>query len=86
MTKLMLKEYIRNLDKDTKILTKEKCHPRTADLQMMVMTEDLPEIVKFLKQVQRVFHFEKPDTDNAYTRGYNDGIRQLESEIFDEEN
>lgn len=85
MTKTQLKEYIRNLQKDTEILKKENCHPRTSDLQMMVMTEDLPEILKFLKQVQRVFNFQKPDPDNNYSKGYNDGIKQLESEIFDED-
>ena len=84
MTKELLKEYIKNLKKDTDILIKENCHPRTKDLQMMVMTEDLPEILKFLQQVQRVFHFQKPDLDNRYSRGYLDGIQQIESEIFDD--
>lgn len=84
MTKPQLKEYIRNLEKDTAILKEEKCHPRTADLQMMVMTEDLPEILKFLKQVYRVFHFQTPDPDNNFTKGYNAGIKQIESEIFNE--
>lgn len=84
MTKLELKEYIRNLEKDVGILKKEQCHARTSDLQMMVMTEDLPELLKFVKQVQRVFNFEMPEVTGNYSKGYYDGIRQVESEIFNE--
>lgn len=85
MTKTQLKETIRNLKKDTVLLIEENLHPRCNDLMQMVMKEDLPEILKFLQQVYRVFDFELPDKDNSYTRGYNDGIKQIESEIFDAE-
>jgi len=85
MTKSQLKNYIRNLEDDTELIIKENLHPRCNDLMQMVMKEDLPEILKFLQQVYRVFDFELPDKDNSYTRGYNDGIKQIESEIFDEE-
>lgn len=84
MTKELLKEYIRNLEKDTKILIKEKCHPRTSDLQMMVMTEDLPEILKFLKKVDKVFKIKSPIVEGKYMTGYRDAIDQVERELFDE--
>lgn len=84
MTKELLKEYIRNLEKDTKILIKEKCHPRTSDLQMMVMTEDLPEILKFLKNINKVLNFKTPDVTGEYSNGYWDGINQIRNEILDD--
>jgi len=84
MTKELLKEYIRNLKKDTDILIKEKLHPRTSDLQMMIMTEDLPEILKFLKKVNKVFTYKTPEVSGNYSKGFWDGINQIKDEIFDD--
>jgi hypothetical protein len=39
----------------------------------------------FIKHVLRVFTYEVPDADNDYSRGYRDGIKQVESEIFEDE-
>jgi hypothetical protein len=74
MTKMQLKEYIENLKTDIKFLENDP--------------EDfshLENVLKFLQQVKRVFNYEIPPTDNEYSRGFRDGIKQVESEIFDEE-
>jgi hypothetical protein len=84
MTKTQLKETIRNLQKDTDILVKENCHPRTKDLQMMVMTEDLPEILKLLNKLYKVFNFKPKQCDNQFSKGYNDALNDLKREIFDD--
>ena len=84
MTKELLKEYIRNLEKDIGIITKEKYHQRCHDLMQMVFLEDLPEILKMLKKVNKVFDIKTPKTTGSYQKGYYDGIEQIERELFDE--
>lgn len=82
MTEKLLIQYIKNLTEDTNLLIRDNLHPKHIELQKMVIYEDIPEIIKFLKKVQKVLNFKKPYNTGAM-KNYYDGIEQIKREIYD---
>lgn len=71
---------LNNLEKDCDtVLT----HPtRNSDLLNMVLTEDVPELLKFARKVSEVFKRPVPEGCGEHFKGYVDAIHELEREIF----
>lgn len=71
---------LNNLEKDAKtILVKPEHH---LDLLNMVLSEDVPELIKFARRVSEVFKRPIPEGCGEQYQGYIDTIANLEREIF----
>lgn len=81
MTEKLLKYYLRNFKKDLKILKDNKFRDRTKDLMVMVLSEDVPEIVKFVRNVVKVIDYEPYGTGD-YCAGYKDALNDIRRRIY----
>jgi hypothetical protein len=73
-------ERLTNLEKDCKTILE---HPNSnSDLQNMVLSEDVPELIKFARKVDKAFQAPLIDATGMYSDGYRDAIMQLRKEIY----
>lgn len=72
-----------NLEQDIKYLIESNFHPRNLDLMNIVINEDVLELIKFAKKVNKVLESPKPQTSGQYEKGYYAGIEQIKREIYE---
>jgi hypothetical protein len=71
-----------NLENDLDVLIAGKFHPRLDDLQNIVFDEDIPELIKFARKVNKAFAEQIPEgTDDTY-RGFKACFEILKREIY----
>jgi len=83
MTEQLLIQYINNLTKDSDLLIRDNLHPKHIELQQMVIREDIPEVIKFLKKVYKALNFEKSAVTGQMMKGYFEGMEQIKKEIYE---
>lgn len=80
----MTNEYLDNLEKDLNLIIRDNFHPKHLDLMNITIKEEVMELIKFVRKVQKVCNYKPPIPSGAYTRGYLDGIKDIQKDIFGE--
>lgn len=74
-------EMLNNLEKDCKTVLQ---HPNNnLDLLNMVLSEDVPELIKIARRVAKAFKDPLPDGTGQVHQGYCDAICSLRKEIYE---
>lgn len=81
----MNNKLLNNLESDLQILNESNFHPKNNDLLQIFMREDIPELIKFARKVNKVLDLAELPRAGDYSKGYYDGIMQIKGEIYSKE-
>lgn len=79
-------EFTRRLEylkADLEIVKKDNYHPRCHDLLEMIVTEEVPELIKFVEKVNKIFEGNPKDIyEDGYVEGYIQCYIDLKKDIY----
>lgn len=79
----MTNKLLDNLETDINLCKKENYHINCHNLLEMLMSEDIPELIKFARKVNEVLDKEIGPTSGDYMSGFKEGIQQVKRSIYE---
>jgi hypothetical protein len=71
------------LEEDTKQCIKDEYHARCHDLLNVIMYEELPELIKFVRKVNKALNTPLPNGTGDNYHGFKMAIETLKREIYE---
>ncbi len=75
-------EILDNLKKDLELLKRDKFHEKHQDLINMVFNEDIPELIEFVRKVNKLFENKYPMGSGQTYQGAKDEFEGLKRQIY----
>lgn len=79
----MTEEFLKNLETDIKDCILLKYHPECHNLLNILLSEEVPELIKYVRKIHKVLEQKIPVATGDYYWGYADALEQVKREIKD---
>jgi len=77
-----LNQILEHLEMDLRTVKNENYHPRCHDLLEMIVSEDIPELIAFVKKVNHLFDYTLPDGSGDQYRGFKICHESLKKDLY----
>lgn len=79
----MTEEFLKNLETDLKDCIDTKFHPECYNLLNILLLEEVPVLIEFVRKVNKVLDQKIPRATDDYYWGYADALDQVKRELKD---
>lgn len=78
----MTNEQLEFLEKDLALLIRDNFHPKHLELMNIAIEEDVMELIKFAKNVNKILLNDKFEVTGNYDKGYFDCFDQIKRQVY----
>lgn len=82
MTKEQVEYYIDSIKKDIEVLVKNEYRKRTHDLIDSLLLQDLPKIIEWVENVNKVLDVKLPDGTGRMHEGASDMLESIKRQVY----